>query len=358
MGLSLLDRDDAVTAMAMAIDSGAGATREQIIAASLRRAASLLCPTTPAGLAGSVTRALRPLYEEQATLESEVAETLDALVGAGDLVEAIDEADGTRRRVVFLGSPRFVRRSSGDVVLLGVRPDATPLVGDELAARIDHVGHLRRVGATSDLDGLLADYGLREIKASRWLRSPEAVDADEFVRLYDDRLIAQPPSGQIPDLRILDPMRPAAFYRGRWRPIDAGENGRFVARRSQGYGADLWCYVEIRTGEPARMLDLPAISRDRGCDEAWRLQAAIDAQRGASQQVIVRGTGTGRVTLGLQAPPPRWLQRRWDLFGRPGRAKGALFAYDFPSTDVREELRFATARLWLERTLAPKDQQA
>jgi hypothetical protein len=358
VGLSLLNRADATVAVAMAVDCGAGAPREELLAASIRRAASLLCPTTPSDLVGSVTRVAQPLSDGDETLESEVTETLDALIGAGDLVEAIDEADGTRRRVVFLGSPRYVRRGSGDVVLLGVRPDATPLVGDELAARIDHVGHLRRVNATSDLDELLADYGLREIKVARWLRSPEAVRAEEFVRLFDDRLLGQAPSGQIPDLRVLDPTRPVGFYRGRWRPAGTGDSGRFVARRSQGYGADLWCYVEIRTGEPVRMIDLPTVSRDRGCDEAWRLQAAIDAQRGASQQIMVRGTGMGRVTLGLQAPPPRWLQRRWDLFGRPSSAMGALFAYDFASADAREELGFVIARLWLQRILAPKDEQA
>jgi hypothetical protein len=355
VGLKLLNQADAAVALATALGCPAGAPRERLLAESLRRAASLLCPTTPSDLVASVTRVLQPLGDGEGNLKNEVTETLDALVGAGDLVEAIDEADGTRRRVVFLGSPRYVRRASGDVVLLGVRPDATPLVGDELAARIDHVGHLRRVSATSDLDPLLADYGLREIRADRWLRSADPIEAEEFVRFFDDRLVGQAPSGQIPDLRVLDPTRPVAFYRGRWRPVAAGDTGRFVARRSQGYGADLWCYVEIRDGEPVRMIDLPLMSRDRGCDEAWRLQAALDAQRNEPQQVLVRGTGAGSITLGLQAPPPRWLQRRWDLFGRPCRAKGALFAYDFTSADAREELGFVIARLWLKCILARKD---
>ena len=70
----------------------------------------------------------------------------------------------------------------------------------------------------------------------------------------------------------------------RWREVRA-DSGRFVARRDQAYGSNLWCYVELSNGEPQRLLDFPlAGSRWRGCDEAWRLQMAIDAQRGAPQR--------------------------------------------------------------------------
>lgn len=350
MGLTILSANDVASASELAVGLTAAAPKEQFIAASLRRAASLMCPTTPTDLIRSVARVLKPISREDDDLEARVSETLDALVGAGDLVEAVETTEGIRRRLIYLGHPRYVRRRTGDVVLLGVRPDARPIVGDELAPRVEQVGYLRRVPAAPDLYGLLSDYGIQEIKASRWIRAPEIGTTGEFLHVYEGELAVQPPSGEIPDLRVLDPDTPVTYYTGRWRAVNPKDSARFVARRSQGYGADLWCYVEVQNGEPIRMIDLPILGTDRGCDEAWRLQAAIDARRGHPQQISVSETGVGTTRLGLQAPPPRWLQRRWDLLGRPVRTKGALFAYDLAAHDLPEELSFAVDHLWLERT--------
>lgn len=355
MGLSLLSLSEANAAVARGLDMSPAASPQQIIAESLRRAASLLCPTAPSTLVATVLRSLQPLADGDSWVDSDVSDVLETLIGIGDLVEGVDEIEGARRRVVYLGGPRYVRRESGDFVLIGVRPDGAPLVGDELTQRIEHTGHLRRVTASDDLADLMADYGVHEVKAARWLRAPAVVAADAVVDVYDRCLAVATRSGYVADLRILDPQRPTSYYRGRWRPVSTDDTGRFVARRSQGYGADLWCYVEVENGDAQRLVDLPAIGRDRGCDEAWRLQAAIDASRGHPQTLMVTGTGSGGIRIGLQAPPPRWLQRRWDLFGRQHQAKGVLFAYDFPPADAREEITFITEQLWLVRNVAAKD---
>jgi hypothetical protein len=286
------------------------------------------------------------------TLLDEVEGVLEALIACGDLVETVEEVSTMRRRVIYLGTPRFVRRRNGDVLLVGTRPDAQPIVGEALSDRIEWIGHLRRVAGSTELEEMVADYGLIEIDETRWIHHPTPETADEYLKSFADRLSAAPPSGEIPDLRILDRNQPTSYYRGRWRPSRSSDVGTFVARRSQGYGADLWCFVELDSGEPLRLLDLPSNPRERGCDEAWRLQAAIDALRGVPQVLTALRTGRGAVTLGLSAPPPRWLQRRWDLLGTPSRAKGCLFAYDFSTRDVAEEVAFAREMLWMDLVVA------
>jgi len=121
-----------------------------------------------------------------------------------------------------------------------------------------------------------------------------------------------------------------------------------VARRSQAYGAQLWCYVQLLNGNPERLIDFPIDgSRWRGCDEAWRLQMAIDAQRGEPQWFRVRpGPGDMRV-VEFFSPVPMWARRRWDAVGEPVPSSGCLFAYRMTETELAEELRFVRDVLWL-----------
>ena len=336
------------TAAALGLDSGVALGTTEGLAAALRHAASFLCPVTPARLAGAVTARVQPLLGDQDDLRCRVDELVDALVGYGDLVEIADASDGRNRRLLFLGYPRFVRREADNCILIGIRPEAGSLVGEELMHRVEHRGHMRRLKIDEATVGDLEQYGLVDVAADRWLRAPAAVSSAEFLRHLNEALDRQPASGDIAELRIMDPNSPVTYYRGRWRAPTPKDHGRFVARRSQSYGADLWCYVELIAGISARFVDLPLDARERACDEAWRLEAAIDAVAGKPQPAYVHGSGEGKLVIGIASPLPTWLQRRWDFFGEPARSKGSLFAYRFSARDAREELKYAKEMLWLE----------
>ena len=161
------------------------------------------------------------------------------------------------------------------------------------------MGHVRRLHPSSgeDLRHDLRQLGLIELSYETWLGSPVPEPAANHVASNDRVLDAAQPSRHIPGLLLLDPERPVRYYRGRWVE-PRSHTGRYVARRRQAYGADLWCYVLLRDGQPERMVDLlHAGSRWRGCDEAWRLQLAIDANRGEPQRFRLReGVRRGRDT--------------------------------------------------------------
>ena len=151
-----------------------------------------------------------------------------------------------------------------------------------------------------------------------------------------------------PGCRCWIPRRSVRYYRGRWAEPRA-QSGRFVARRSQAYGADLWCYLEMRSGNPERLIDLPAGgSRWRGCDEAWYLQMAIDAQRGEPQRFRIRAGPEDALVLEFFSPVPMWARRRWDAVGEPVSASGCLFAYRLAEAELAEEMRFVREALWLD----------
>lgn len=332
---------------AVALDS------PEALAAALRRAASFLCPTGPGRLITAVEKTVRELVDPGDGMRAELETVLDAIIGYGDLLElrVRDESQGTGDQL-YLGPPGFVGRQSGSFLLLGVRPEAAPLAGEEVVPFIEHRRHVRSVKARSDVDveELLLASGLRPVAPNVWLRAPRDEDPQSLIEGYDARLAVAGPSGEIEGLRILDPATPVSYYRGRWRPPTASDDGRFVARRPQAFGADLWCYAELAGGSSSRLLDLPIDANlNRGCDEAWRLQAALDAVSGNPQELRVRVAGGEAEVeiLDVFSPIPRWLQRRWDSLATPTRSAGALFSYSFAAEEWAEEVDFATRRLWL-----------
>jgi len=327
-------------------------TTPEGLAGALRRAASYLCPCSPATIVRAVVRPLRGLVPDLEKVKELAEETLESMISHGDVLEHPEMQDGTpTARVLLYAAPAsFVVRQSGLVVLLGVAADQLSPLPSELERRIQYLGHVRRLipsSPTEDLRGELRELGLLELSSDAWLKGPKSCTASQAVASSDRALDVVPPSRDIPGLLLLDTTKPVQYYRGRWTEPKA-HTGRFVARRQQAYGADLWCYVHLTHGQPERMIDLPPRgSRWRGCDEAWYLQMAIDAQRGAPQRFRVIPSGDAAV-LQFFSPAPAWARRRWDAIGEPVPSSGSLFAYRISRTEIDEERRFMREALWLD----------
>ena len=128
------------------------------------------------------------------------------------------------------------------------------------------------------------------------------------------------------------------------------DNGRYVARRSRRFGADFWCYVQIRDGEVHRLMDLPRLPHsETPHDEAWRLQAASDAQQGTPQVYRIRSENEGTV-LDVFSPLPSWAERQFRVVSEPkpeAKAKGALRSYWFEGA-ASSERELLEQYLWME----------
>lgn len=227
-------------------------------------------------------------------------------------------------------------------------------MSDALLAAVEHEAHVRLLPGAGDVSAeqLLAQ-GLFELHADQWLGSPRPQAAAEGVADYVARVSATGEAGVLEGVRIIDPTRPPTYYHGRWREPKPSDEGTFVARRPQGYGADLWCFVEVVAGEVRRGVDLPIRNAVApGSDEAWRLQAAIDAVNGAPQRIAVRPANRiGWSVVDLFSPIPSWAQRRLDAVGTPIlRSRGALFSYAMPAAEISEEVQFLKDMMWLVQT--------
>lgn len=319
-------------------------------AAALRRAAGLMCPCSAATLARNVWGPLRWLSDDLEATKKTVTEVLKNLIDHGDMFEYRDLEERSGPPMLYTAPPSFVVRESGAAIILGIESDRCALP-EELRNRLERSRHARRISPVEgeNLRDCLTEFGFLEISHDQWLKVPKTETPASRLSRFDKLLDKSGPSGEVPGLRLLDPELPVRFYKGRWREPDGRSSGRFVARREQAYGADLWCYVQMNEGNPEKLIDLPAHkTRWEARDEAWHLQMAIDSQRGNPQQFRMRtGTGGARV-IEFFSPVPGWAESRWEAVGEPAGGPGHLFAYGFPETELDEELRFVREKLWLE----------
>jgi len=322
----------------------------EAMAAALRRAASFLCPATPAQLVDAVLDALAGMTDVD---RDDVSDLLELLVSTGDLLE-LRQSGERLTRLIFLGPPTYITKVPGEYVLLGVRPDGQPLVDEETERIVQHDGHVRTLKLEPEMaEAYLSTAGLHELRLDRWLRHPKRESASQALVEYHSRLDAARPSGAIEGLEIIDPTKPVRYYRGRWRQVDAADTGDFVGRRPQAYGANAWCVVRIASGYSLRLIDLPVRDpRSLARDEAWRLQAAVDAERGRPQSYRhfqVPGNPATHV-LDLFGPLPSWAERHLSVLGNPvDRSTGALFSYRLTSAAISLAEGLLTEMLWMRQ---------
>lgn len=320
------------------------------LAASIRRTASFLCPTTPRVLIDGVLEVLTPVLKESPKRD-DLMELLDQLISVGDLLELTESGSSRKARLLYLGPPSFVEREPGNYLVTGIRPLAAPLVSERF--EVNHVLHTRTVALDPEAAGReLRAAGLHRIVQGVWVGQPSAHSAEEFLGQFQAQLGTARAAGAVDGLQIIDPGTKPRYYRGRWRAVAVSDTGDFVGRRPQAYGADLWCVVRLKAGDPERLIDLPLHSAlAPGRDDAWRLQAAIDATNGTPLGYRVRSIPNmpqSESVVDFFSPLPTWAERYIELVGAPiDKSQGALFSYRVADTALTGLRSLLSDLLWM-----------
>ncbi|NKC14854.1 MAG: hypothetical protein GKR94_22525 [Gammaproteobacteria bacterium] len=326
---------------------------DDLLTALVRRSAGIRCPCSRATLRASLIECMHGLPTSYDSLPEAIDDAIEGLIVGGDLLELadviIDDSD-VKQTWVFAAPPSFVVRPSGSVFLLGIVSDQDTFLPSSLTGRVLQRGFMRVLEPQpgEDLSRELRELGLQELSDRAWLKAPQTEDPADMLDRHQRLLASQPPVTEIRDLQILDSMRPVTYYRGRWTdPTD--QDGMFVARRPQEFGAPIWCLVALRNGAPVRLLDLPLPrTRWRGCDVAWHLQGAIDHCRGTPQRYRRRVASDG-IRFDFFSPLPQWAERRLMILGRSVPRDRCLFSYVVPANEADEEEAFLQQNLWLSQ---------
>ncbi|RWP18497.1 MAG: hypothetical protein EOR01_22990 [Mesorhizobium sp.] len=321
-----------------------------VLKPALRRGSYLLAPCSSADLIRFVSD---PLGGTQ-NIRDAVELALEDLIAYGDILEMRkivgDEWD-VPAVILRPASPAFVLRSPHEAIILGVAGDFPSALPDDLAKLVNNDGPVRTLNRPGDqeLDAHLRSLGLSELKEGAWLRLPAVASAKDYVDTLRARLTVAPFCAPIIDgLEILGPEKSSRFYRGRWRSPLATDSGMFVARRPQAYGFKLWSVVDLEMGKARRLIDLsPTDSFERGCDSAWRLQAAIDATRASPQEFDVLDEGA-LTHFDFHCPLPSFAERRLALVGSKSPANNCLFRYSMPTAMQKAEIALLQSTLWMQ----------
>lgn len=340
----------AVTCLGFDSESADLSTPEALVSL-IRKTASFLCPCSPETLAKDITRLLAPLRPND-SLHDTVRETIDCLTAYGDLIEISDTSGPTSKAVLYLAAPSFLQASEQLFLLFGAIPDGEDATPPHLRQNVEPVICSRRLRAQDPKEALeaLLQAGFISLKLEAWLKCPPVQSACDFVARYGEVLATSGPAGNLEDVTLIDPTRPVNYYKGRWTKLKK-QTGRFIARRPQSYGADLWCFIEVEDGLVTRLIDFPQYETHwRAFDEAWHLLQALDAFSGHPQIFRVRnGTQKGTAAIDVFSPIPTWAARRWDAVGVRTVPNSALISYAFPESQIDAESHFATERMWLKR---------
>lgn len=327
-------------------------TSEEAISEALMRSASMLCPCPPETLIQSVSSPLQYLSSSK-SFEQSINEVLNSLISVGSILELPEVGAETSLKpamLLYLQPKSFVVRASGTVFLIGVSLRELASLSEEVRNQTQVKNYLRYLNPQENVNivATLKEIGFTEISYKSWIEAPKHTTKNELINRFNALLDTASHSGYIEKLTILNPETPVSYYNSRWSEVKS-ETGRFIARRPQAYGSSLWCYVELVDGESQKFIDFPLQgSKWRGCDEAWHLQMAIDADRGNPQQFEIEFDNTlTTAVLKFFSPVPMWARRRWEALGEPFDSKGCLFAYRFDRTELYEEIQFASTQLWL-----------
>ena len=183
---------------------------DTLLAALLRRSAGIHCPCSRATLRASLLESLQYLSPDEASLSERIDAIIEGLMVVGELLELNDvttEDSAVRGTWVFAAPPSYIVRPGGSVFLTGIVADQDAFLPQPLASRIVYEGFTRVISPEpdEDLSGELREQGLQSLPESVWLKSPKAETAGDMLSAMERRLEAQPPSGAINDLQILDP---------------------------------------------------------------------------------------------------------------------------------------------------------
>lgn len=318
------------------------------LAAILRRAAVARCPCSPRSLVDAALVAVRGILDREAIREH-LENALDALIGYGDLIELMETKPEASRasRLIYVAPPSFVVRKSGTIFLIGAVDEWRDSLAD---ISIELVGHVRMIQAGKDAPQIrrrLLEHSFIELPERAWLFSPTSSTPCALREHLDRVLDKAAQCTHLPGLLIMGP-KAGPTYKARWIAPE-GLSGRFIGRRAQLYGSDLWCYVELKNGLEQRFLDLPleSASKVRPCDEAWLIQMSLDALAKQPQEYRIRSGSPGYSLVDFFSPIPAWAQRRLDAIGSPIPPSRCLLSYRIPSDELPQEKQFLENTMWL-----------
>jgi hypothetical protein len=332
-----------------------GSQVDDALLVQLVRAAALTnSPCTGQVLKREVIRGLRGLADE-AALSPLLDVLLAQLIEVGDLIEPglVSQVEELPPGTLFVAPLSFSMLSAKTAFVFGLTFDDEVITTNKLLSRLRVSGPSRRLHGLEDEDirGKLRAAGLRELSVKAWLKEPPRCTPGELVAHHAKQLKrAAPSEAAIDSLEILS-SQAGSTYLSCWTS-PSGQSGTFIARRPKAFGAYVWMGVQLDNGKVVQTQTFPSRGAQvRGCDEAWRLQLAIDAIAGTRQEYRLT-TNSEHARFDFLFPLPLWAARRMHVLGRSVPRVRGICSFEVDRAVVAETVQFLKEEVWLkEKTI-------
>ncbi len=326
------------------------------IAATLRRLCGFMCPCPASALVRMAHQSLSFISTDSDTLHEQIETVLEDMVICGDLLELAHIAiSGGENHLhwLYCAPPSFVCRESR-IHIFGIAADDARFIPGELREHVRREGALRFFdsSAQAGLAEQLSSIGLRKVSSDAWLTKVLRNSAKDAAEKFIRQLESMGTAGDLPEISLLEPNRtPRATYRSRWMK-PSNQNGHFIARVPQPYGSPLWYFCRLKDGAVERSLLLPLKdSTERASDVAWRLQLALDAQRGTPATYIISPDASDEgATIYFDFPLPLPARRRLLVLGAR-RIEDHSYKFWLPKAELATEKQFLREYYWYEERL-------
>ena len=319
----------------------------------LRRLVGILMPCSRRELLAQARRALAGVTQDN--IEDLVTGGLEDLLVGGDVLELPALVRGREHRapvLLFGAPPSFVVQDSS-VRILGVAADDAHFLPEGVRARIVARGGDRFIQEAGQqaLITLLKDLGLQQIDGDRWLGRHTDEPAAAFLRRLREHLAFNGRTEPLADVQWLWPSDDeSTSYRARWRPAAPSGANLVVARAPQAYGNPRWYVIDLTNAAKPRLLDLPIEGEvtTRGCDMAWSIQLALDAERDHPTRYRVMTSQDGFTQLRLSFPLPLHYRRQLIHLGGRRTSEDNGFRFQVPQADLASAEAILNAA-WMSR---------
>lgn len=332
--------------------SGSAATDDlAFVACLLRRLCGFMCPCPQRAILTAAKRSLAPLGKAAEPLIEQLAPVLDTLLVIGDVIE-VSRVGGAlfdeNRDWLFCGPPAFLELD-GRCYVFGIAPDDAPVLAGSLRHRLRHDAIMRFLDDDQDrrIGETLASLGMRRHTAETWLPRASGQSPQRLLEHLRNRLAVDGLEGEIPASEWLAHAGEQYMpYEPRWQPA-IHQSGLHIGRATPEFGSRVWFVASLVGGQVERALVLPlADGSDRACDQAWRIQLAVDACNGTPARYRAWPVEDG-MKVSVSFPLPFAARRRLVLLGGMRNHNANTGAFWVPNAAWPQAERYLQAELWL-----------
>lgn len=321
-----------------------------LIASLLRRLCGFMCPCPQRTILAAAKRSLAPLGVGAQPLIEQLASVLEELLVVGDVIE-VSRIGGAlfdeNRDWLFCAPPSFLELD-GRCYVFGIAPDDAPVLVGRLRHRLRHDAVMRYIEDEQDsVAETLAFLGMRQLSAATWLPRASEQSPQRFLDHLTNRLAVDGLEGQIPASEWLAHASERHLpYDRRWQAA-AQQSGMYIGRATPEFGARVWFVATLVSGKIERSLVLPLTDgQDRACDQAWRIQLALDASQGMPSRYRALPDADG-MGVSVDFPLPLASRRRLVLLGGMRNYNVGAGAFWIPNAAWPQAERYLQMELWL-----------